>query len=206
MDPPATAEADDFLVMEGLALTTAADGSPHIAPMGPVVDRQLTHFLLRPFNSSQTYQNLKRTRACVFQVVDDVLLLARAAVGELTDPPVVEPTPSGQGWILADCCRWFELRAENINDLQSRVDIRCSVVDQGSRRDFFGWNRAKHAVLEAAILATRLGILPAAEIREQLSRLQSPVAKTAGRQEREAMRFLEGYIERNLAHASKQSH
>lgn len=199
MVPAAENHEADLLVLEGIALTTAPDGSPHLAPMGPMVDRDLRSFRLRPYHTSQTYQNLKRTRALVFHVVDDVTLLARAAVGEIDTPPPLVPTPSGGGWILADCCRWFELRVDHIDDSRERIEIQCSVADQGTRRDFFGWNRAKHAVLEAAILATRIGILAPAEIREQLDRLQTPVTKTAGRQESEAMKFLKGYIEERLA-------
>jgi len=38
---------------------------------------------LRPFQTSTTFHNLKRQRAGVFHVVDDVLLLARAAIGPI---------------------------------------------------------------------------------------------------------------------------
>ena len=73
------------------------------------------------------------------------------------------------------------------------------MVDRGTLRDFFGFNRAKHAVIEAAILATRIGILPAAEIRSELERLAAPVEKTAGEQERRAFAFLQDYIAHRLS-------
>lgn len=193
-----TDDANDTLVLEGIAVTTSRDGAPHIAPMGPVVDRALTRFVLRPFSTSQTFQNLRRTKAFVFQTIDDVELLARAAVGRLDPLPELLPTPSGQGWFLPDCCRWFELRVDSIDESQARVEVRCQVADQGRRRDFFGWNRAKHAVLEAAILATRTGILVPYAIRDQLARLEMAVEKTAGHQERRAMTFLREYIEQQL--------
>jgi len=184
--------------LEGLIVTSDADGSPRISPMGPIVDRGLTRFRLRPFQSSKTYQNLRRDSYCVFHIVDDSELLARAAVGRLDRTPPMSRTSRDTGWVLDDCCRWFELRVDEIDDSQQRVEIRCNVVNQGSRRDFFGWNRAKHAVLEAAILATRIGILPAGQIRAELARLQSAVEKTAGKQERQAMGFLREYIEVQL--------
>ena len=65
-------------------------------------------------------------------------------------------------------------------------------------RDFFGFNRAKHAVVEAAILATRIQILKPEEIRKELTRLESPLNKTAGEQERRAFDFLRSYIEEAL--------
>jgi hypothetical protein len=60
----------------------------------------------------------------------------------------------------------------------------------GRLRDFFGFNRAKHAVVEAAILATRTQILPAAEIEAEYRRLAVLVDKTGGEQEHTAFAFL----------------
>jgi uncharacterized protein len=65
-------------------------------------------------------------------------------------------------------------------------------------RDFFGFNRAKNAVIEAAILATRVRLLKPKQIREELAKLASPVDKTAGDQERRAFDFLKQYIESAL--------
>jgi hypothetical protein len=67
-------------------------------------------------------------------------------------------------------------------------------VRSGRIRDFFGFNRGKHAVIEAAILATRVAILPRSEIDEQWTRLRSWVDKTGGPNERAAMDFLETWL------------
>jgi hypothetical protein len=58
-----------------------------------------------------------------------------------------------------------------------------------------GFNRAKHAVLEAAILATRTHLLPKDQIRDEFSRLQVIVDKTAGPREQEAMALLTQYVD-----------
>jgi len=68
------------------------------------------------------------------------------------------------------------------------------VVHRGVNREFMGFNRAKHAVLEAAILATRTHLLPADQIRDEYARLQIIVEKTAGPREREAMALLTDYV------------
>jgi hypothetical protein len=194
----AAATAADELILEGIVVSVGADQSVNIAPMGPRVDRALTQLVLRPFQTSQTYQNLKQTGVGVLHVIDDVDLLARAAVGQLDPlPPLVEipgcPCPR-----LADCCRWLAFAVTNLDDRGERTTIRCRVTQQGTVREFFGFNRAKHAVLEAAILATRIGILPADEIAREMERLAIPVNKTAGDQERRAFAFLKQYLQRNL--------
>ena len=64
------------------------------------------------------------------------------------------------------------------------------MVGDGTGREFLGFNRACHAVLEASILASRARLLPPEEIRAELRRLQVVVDKTAGPREREAMEYV----------------
>ena len=69
------------LILEGLVTTIGPDGAINLAPMGPIVDAGMKRLLLRPYNTSQTYQNLKAHGEGVFHVTDDVLMLGQAAVG-----------------------------------------------------------------------------------------------------------------------------
>jgi hypothetical protein len=189
----------DGKLLEGIVTTLGSDGSPHIAPMGPIVDADFSRLLLRPYCTSTTFQNLKRTGEGVLHVTDDVELFARAAVGELNELPRMIDAESVRGVILADACRWYAFRVVSIDDRQERTEIAAKVVDQGTLRDFFGFNRAKHAVIEAAILATRIGLLDASDILVEFERLSSPVTKTGGLQERNAFDFLLRYVRDRLA-------
>src|SRR5262245_8144981 len=151
----------DELIIEGIVLTQGDAGRANIAPMGPRVDRELSWLVLRPFQTSQTYQNLKRSGCGVFHVTDDVELVAHAAVGSLDPQPKLVALDSFPCPRLADCCRWLAFRVESLDDTAERTTIECSVIERGELRPFFGFNRAKHAVLEAAIHASRVGIIPA---------------------------------------------
>lgn len=184
------------MILEGLVTTTDADGRPHLAPMGPRVDGpRFRSFLLRPFPTSHTYRNLRRHPEGVLHVTDDVLLLAKAAVGAADLPPT-RPAERVGGFVLADACRSFEFRVASIDESEERVKLACEVVHAAADRDFFGFNRAKHAVLEAAILATRVHLLPPADIAAEFGRLRVIVDKTAGPAEFEAMAFLDGWLAR----------
>jgi hypothetical protein len=198
-----TQAPDDTLILEGIVTTLRADGSANVAPMGPRVDRACSQLILRPYQSSTTYQNLKRHGEGVFHVTDDVLLLAQGAIGAVSELPDMFPATAVRGMILAGACRWLAFRVVELDDAQERTTIRCEVVDRGTLRDFFGFNRAKHAVLEAAILATRVDILPAAAIREQLAALVPLVEKTAGEQERLAFELVTSEIDRRLRQLEK---
>lgn len=181
------------LILESIVTTRNPDGTTNIAPMGPIVDEEITRLLLRPFHSSTTYANLVRTRCGVCHVTDDVLLFAQAAINQIDPWPDLRTAAVVAGDVLTGACRWFEFRVTNIDDASERTEMTAEVVHQGSLRDFFGFNRAKHAVLEAAILATRLHLLPRADILAQLDVLRTPVEKTAGPRELQAFELLESY-------------
>jgi hypothetical protein len=188
----------DGTLLEGIVTTLNTDGSPHIAPMGPVVDAQFNRLLLRPFRSSVTYQNLKRSGVGVLHVTDDVDLLARAAVGQLVEMPRLLPAESIDGVILADACRWYGFRVRSLDDREERTAMVAETIDRGVLREFFGFNRAKHAVVEAAILATRLHILDPQHVLSEFERLAPLVEKTGGRQEHAAFDFLQQHVREKL--------
>jgi hypothetical protein len=182
-------------LLEGIVTTVDADGWPHIAPMGPIVDANFAWLLLRPYRTSSTFANLQRSRQGVLHVTDDVELLARAAVGCIERLPQLVPAAAVDGVILADACRWYAFRVESLDDREDRTRIVARVVDRGRFRDFFGFNRAKHAVVEAAILATRIELLESDHIRGEFARLAVLVEKTGGRQERTAFEFLRQHVD-----------
>jgi hypothetical protein len=171
--------------------------------MGPIVDADFNWLTLRPFRTSTTYANLERSGMGVLHVTDDVELLARAAIGRLEQVPRLMPAEAVDGVILADACHWYAFRVESLDDRDERTRIVARVVDRGRLRDFFGFNRAKHAVVEAAILATRVGILEPDDIRGEMSRLAVLVEKTGGHPERRAFAFLQSYAAEELARVAK---
>ncbi|MEX2113284.1 MAG: DUF447 domain-containing protein [Pirellulales bacterium] len=191
------------MILEGIITTTNDDGSVNISPMGPLVDDAMRVLVLRPYQTSTTYRNLKRTGQAVFHVTDDVELLAHAAVGTPDPLPPLEPATAVAGWILTGACRWYALGVRSLDDRQQRTEIVCDVVDQGHLRDFFGFNRAKHAVVEAAILATRKHLLDADFLRTEFERLQVPIDKTGSPAEHRAFEFLKQWITASVGEIPK---
>ena len=183
------------MILEGIVTTVDAAGAVNIAPMGPHVGTTMDRFVLRPFRTAQTYRNLKAHGEGVLHVTDDVLLLARAAVGPVEPPPALAAARHVRGFVLADACRYWEFRVAALDDREERTRIEAEVVHAGRHRDFFGFNRAKHAVVEAAILATRIAILPSEEIEAEFRKLAVLVAKTGGPQEHAAFAFLSDYLQ-----------
>ena len=178
------------MILETIVTTVAEDGAVNVAPMG--VEWGEAAIILMPFIETATYRNLKATGAAVVHLVDDVRVFALAAIANPQYPTV--PAVVVKGAVLADCCSWREVELRSIDSTPPRARIDVAVVHRGVRREFIGFNRARHAVLEAAIYATRLHLLPRAFVASEIERLQVIVDKTAGDQEIEAMAMLTEHI------------
>jgi hypothetical protein len=182
------------MIIEGLCTTLNPDGGVNVAPMGPIIEDNFARLRLRPFPTSTTYANLKRTLRGVFHVTDDVLLLARAAIDRIPAPPATRPAETIDGAVLVDCCRWYEFECEPLDESGERPLFVAHVKHRGRVRDFVGFNRARHAVIEAAILVSRLHLLEREFILNEMAKLRSAVEKTGDEPEREAFALLESTL------------
>jgi uncharacterized protein len=177
-------------IIETVTTTINPDGSVNCAAMG--VEWGDETIVIKPYASTRTLRNLRATGAAVVNLTDDILLFTQAALG---DPrPPTRPTAAIDGAVLADACSWREVTVEAIDDSGPRARVTTHVVGRGTGREFLGFNRARHAVLEASILASRARMLAAAEIRAEVERLQVLVDKTAGPRERAAMELVRRHV------------
>jgi len=183
------------VILESIVTTVDSQGVVNIAPMGPHVDNEsFSAITLKPFRSSRTYANLIQTGTAVVHVTDDVELIARAALGPVCDVGLTVPLLD-RWHKLVDCCRWFAVEIESWQDDPLRPLAICNILHQGNQRPMFGFNRGKHAVIEAAILATRLEMLGRDEVRRQMSELAVWVQKTGGVSEHRAWALLESFVD-----------
>jgi hypothetical protein len=178
------------MILETIITTIAEDGAVNCAPMG--VEWGEDAIVLKPFLDTATYRNVLATGVAVVNLIDDVRVFARAAIANPTYPTI--PAVVVRGAVLADCCSWREVQVRSMDSTPPRSRIETVVVHHGLRREFIGFNRARHAVLEAAIYATRLHLLPRPFVESELARLQVIVDKTAGVQELEAMALLTDHV------------
>lgn len=177
-------------ILETVVTTLNPDGGVNCAAMG--VEWGERQIVIKPYRGTRTLRNLHATGAAVVNVTDDILLFSQAALG---DPhPATRPATTVQGAVVDDACSWREVLVEAIDVGRPRARVTTMVVGSGAGREFLGHNRARHAVLEASILASRVRRLPAAEIRAELARLTVVVDKTAGPRERAAMEYVRAAV------------
>ena len=174
------------MILETIVSTIDREGRPNFAPMGITLDGDTV--LLRPFGTAQTWKNLQEVEEGVVNFTDNVVLFARCAVGPFVPPH--QEARKVRGTVLDDVCFWKEFVVESKDLGGERGRFSGRVVCEGRRRDFVGFNRARHAVIEATILVTRLHLLGRDRVLEEISRLRPLVDKTAGPAECEAFEFL----------------
>ncbi len=180
------------MIIESILTSLDAAGAVNFAPMG--VEWGEEEIVIKPFLETTTFRNLRDTGAAVVNLTDDVMLFAQGAISSVQFP--AGPAAVVRGAVLEAACSWREVQVRSLDATPPRARIVTRVVHHGFKREFLGFNRARDAVLEAAILATRTHLLPAAQIRDEFARLQVIVDKTAGPREREAMALLTDYVRR----------
>lgn len=184
------------MILEGILTTEAADGRMHVAPIGPHVDRSLQNWILKPFKSSTTFQNLYRNHRGVFHVVDDGLLLVQALLGlcnEVQSQPQAR-FEEGVGWILQDACRAMPLKVFQWDIEQERAVADCEAGSFLEIRPFWGWNRAVHSLVELSILWSRRHMIPSEELLKEFRAHRIVIQKTAGDRELQALSLLESAL------------
>ena len=180
------------MIIESIITTMDAHGAVNFAPMG--VEWGDEEIVIKPFLETTTFRNLEATGVGVVNLTDDVMVFAQGAIANVQFP--AGPAAVVRGVVLEAACSWREVEVRSLDATPPRARIVTRVVHRGARREFLGFNRARHAVLEAAILATRTQLLPPEQIGADFARLQIIVDKTAGPREREAMALLTEHVRR----------
>lgn len=182
-------------ILESIVTTRDADDQTHIAPMGVhCLDRRL---LLKPFRPSQTLENLQREGCAVVNRPDDIRVYAGCLTGRYEWPLTsAEIVPCQR---LENCLSHAEVEVESFDDDPVRPTFTCKIVHETAHAPFQGYNRAQAAVIELAILVSRLGRLPDEKIRGEIEYLEISIEKTAGEIELEAWNWLMERVHEHFA-------
>ena len=183
------------IIRETILTTISGEGRLHIAPMGIIADGD--GWIVAPFRPSATHDNLRTVPFAVANHTDDVRIFAGCLTGRQEWPTTVSdhvPVPR-----LTGALAHIELAVIGVTEDEQRTRFRFAVVGRGAHAPFEGFNRAKAAVIEAAILVSRLHMLPREKIEAEVAYLEIAVAKTAGTHEAEAWSWLMDAIRAHYA-------
>jgi hypothetical protein len=179
------------VIRETIVTTQSPDGQIHIAPIGLIIEAE--SFVIAPFRPSQTLENLRANPHAVANYTDDVLIFAGCLTGRRDWP--TWPAAAIPGAVLTAALAHAELTVDRVAEHPERPRFHCRVVHEATHSPFRGFNRAQAAVVEAAILVSRLHMLPMEKIDREIGYLSIAVEKTAGERERRAWGWLLERIE-----------
>jgi uncharacterized protein len=183
------------MIRETILTTVGGDGQVHIAPIGIIADGE--GWIIAPFRPSTTLDNLIAVPFAVANYTDDVRIFAGCLTGRSAWPTTASdnvPVPR-----LAGALAHAELAVVEVTEHEQRPRFHCAVVHRRSHAPFIGFNRAKAAVVEAAILLSRLHFLPREKVEAEIAYLAIAVEKTAGAEEVEAWAWLTEAIRAHYA-------
>ncbi|MAU94481.1 MAG: tetrahydromethanopterin synthesis protein [Fulvimarina sp.] len=177
-------------------LTTISDaGEVHIAPLGII--KEGDGWVIAPFRPSTTLTNIEANGLAVVNYTDEAKIFAGCLTGRKDWP--LTPLDDCKVPRLEAALSHEVLKVERVTEDATRPRFFCKVVSSGQHRPFLGMNRAKAAVLEAAILVSRLKMLPAEKIETEIAYLKIAIDKTAGPDEETAFYWLLEEVIEHLA-------
>jgi hypothetical protein len=186
-------------IFETVVTTCTPAGVVHVAPMG--VRYRDDSVLLKPFRPSTTLDNLITTRLAVLNVVEDVRVFAGCITGRRGFATVdVNRAGEPRAVRLACALEHLLLRLDRVVDDAERPTLLLARVHEARHAAWRGFNRAQAAVVEGAVLVSRLHLLPPEKVESEMRYLQIAIDKTAGAAEREAWEWL---VEAVAAHAHR---
>jgi len=189
--PPNEIPRVNHKIIETLVTSQNADGTAHIAPMG--IWQTAQHFVLAPFKPSQTLVNVLHSGVVVLNFTDQVTIFAGCLSGRY-DWPVISANKI-ECPVLQAALTHIELELSHVVEDEIRPELHCNVVHEQMHAGFNGFNRAQAAVIELAILTSRLDRLPTEKIQSEYDYLKIAVDKTAGADERKAWGWLAAKVE-----------
>jgi hypothetical protein len=174
------------MILETIITTVDALGRAHVTPFGIRMQDGLV--VISPYKPSTTLDNILVTKHAVMNLTDDVRVFAGALTRR--QPWVMLPAETIAGYRLADTLAHKELKLVKVVQDAMRPQLFLEVVHEMQHKSFQGFNRAQAAVIELAVLVSRLTRLPMEKITQEMDYLAIAIEKTAGPRELEAWNWL----------------
>jgi hypothetical protein len=174
------------MIYETIVTTVNAQGDAHTTPFGVRMQDGLV--IISPYKPSTTLENILATESAVLSLTDDVRVFAGALTGRRAWS--LAAAEKIHGFRLEDTLAHKELKLVKVEDDEIRPQLFLEVVYEAQHASFQGFNRAQAAVIELAVLVSRLKRLPMEKIQQEMDYLRIAIEKTAGARELEAWSWL----------------
>jgi hypothetical protein len=187
-----------FMIIETILSSINQEGKVNFAPVGVhIPNDSLTLLTVKEmeiflYSGSHTYRNLLKTGEGVINFTDDMLSFVDTALFSKKLPAVpsllVTPPRMAEAKLIWE----FQVSQFDVSTEPSRV--KTNILFMQKMGDYSGFCRARGAILEAAIAATRFSIMKPSNIEASFTQWQDIVRKTGGTREQTAFKKLRDYF------------
>ncbi len=174
------------MIRESIVITTDLKNKAHIVPMGVIFQKK--KIFIAPYIPSKTFDNLIENPYAVINFTDDVNIFVDTLFKKKKIK--IKPTKRIKSFYLSNTLSYLEIKVEKFIKNKLRPRFQCKILNTTTLDYFKGFNRAQLSVIEAAILVSRINILPISKIRKEINYLQIAIEKTAGKNENRAWKKL----------------
>ena len=174
------------MIRESIVITTDLKNKPHVTPMGIIYDKN--KLIISPFIPSKTYLNLKENPYAVINFTDDVNIFVDTLLGKSNFK--IKSTKEIKSFYLENALSYVEVKVIKFIENKIRPKFECKILKETALKSFKGFNRAQSSIIEAAILVSRINIIPMKKIKKEINYLKIAINKTAGKNEKIAWKKL----------------
>ena len=182
------------MIIESIVSTVSKRRSVNFAPFGIMKEKK--EIIISPYIPSITLQNLRSNKCAVVNYIEDASFYVNCILGKKKFKK--EKAEKIDGFYLKERLSFDEVVVQKIIENEVRPKFICKVVKSVFKKRYEGHNPPKASLIEACILASRVGMLSTKKILNELEYLSIGVEKTAGPKEEKAWIEIKSYIVKKL--------
>lgn len=182
------------MIIETVITTINKYGEIHFSAVG--VQFLKSKALFNLYKKSNTFENLKIKKFGIINIVDKAEYLIKAALG--SEKMNTSKTQKNELYYLNDCCSYYHFKVLKIKDSGEKYRVEVKILRKKENRKYIGFNRANNLLLEAAVIASRIGIKKNKnDLKIFLKNNKRVIIKTGDKNTKKLFKFLKEISENN---------
>ncbi|MFP4020366.1 MAG: DUF447 domain-containing protein [Halanaerobium sp.] len=147
------------------------------------------------YKDTATAENIKNSRKGVVNLVDRAKFIVFSALSDQKFK--LKKTADLSGYFLEECCHYYEFKVLLVEDLGEKYRVTAEITADKFIKEASTFNRANNLLLEAAVIASRIGIsFDKKDLLNYLDKNKRIIFKTGDNESKKVFNFLVEYAEK----------
>jgi len=182
------------MIIETVITTVNSNGKINFSAVG--VEFFKSRVIFNLYKKSNTVLNLEIKDYGIINIVDKAEYLTKAALS--SEKMDISKLKENDLYYLSDCCSYYQFKVLAIKDCGEKYRVEVKILTKKENRKYIGFNRANNLLLEAAVIASRIGITKdKSDLINFLNDNRRVIIKTGNKKTKKLLDFLEKKLENN---------